>query len=47
MKPSLVSCALKNLAVCERQPVFIWESPGTGKSAVLHQLRAGEKILMN
>ena len=38
MKPSAVSRALKSLLVGERQPVFIWGSPGTGKSAVLHQL---------
>jgi MoxR-like ATPase len=46
MKPSLVSGALRALVVVvdvvvgERQPVFIWGSPGTGKSAVLHQLAA-------
>jgi len=40
MKPSVVSRALRTLVVGERQPVFIWGSPGTGKSAVLHQLAA-------
>ena len=40
MKPSVVSRALRTLLVGERQPVFIWGSPGTGKSAVLHQLAA-------
>ena len=40
MKPSLVSRALRTLLVGERQPISIWGSPGTGKSAVLHQLAA-------
>jgi MoxR-like ATPase len=38
MKPSLVSRALKTLVILEKQPVFIWGSPGIGKSSVLHQL---------
>ena len=40
MKPSAVSRALRALVILEKQPVFIWGSPGTGKSAVLHQLAA-------
>jgi MoxR-like ATPase len=32
--------ALKALVVGEKQPVFIWGSPGIGKSAVVHQLAA-------
>jgi len=40
MKPSAVSRALRTLVILEKQPVFIWGSPGTGKSAVLHQLAA-------
>ena len=38
MKASVVSRALKALVVGERQPVFIWGTPGIGKSAVIHQL---------
>jgi MoxR-like ATPase len=40
MKPSVVSRALRTLLVVvgERQPVFIWGSPGIGKSSVLYQL---------
>src|SRR5208337_2681926 len=38
MKPSVVSRALRTLLVGERQPVFIWGSPGTGKSSVVNQL---------
>jgi len=40
MKPSVVSQALRTLAVVEKQPVFIWGSPGNGKSAVVLQLAA-------
>jgi hypothetical protein len=38
MKASVVSRALKALVVRERQPVFLWGTPGIGKSAVIHQL---------
>ena len=37
MKPSAISEALRVL-VAARQPVFIWSSPGAGKSAIVHQL---------
>ena len=38
MTPTAVSQALRQLAVEEQQPVFIWGSPGTGKSSVVNQL---------
>jgi hypothetical protein len=38
MTPTAVSQALRQLVVEEKQPVFIWGSPGTGKSGVVHQL---------
>src|SRR5215471_16461268 len=40
MKPSVVSRALRALVVVEKQAVFIWGSPGSGKSAVVNQLAA-------
>jgi ATPase family associated with various cellular activities (AAA) len=40
MKPSLVSRALKGIVVREKQAVFIWGPPGSGKSAVVNQLAA-------
>ena len=40
MKPSVVSHALRALVVGEKQAVFIWGSPGSGKSAVVKQLAA-------
>jgi hypothetical protein len=40
MKPSVVSHALRALVVGEKQAVFIWGSPGSGKSAVVNQLAA-------
>jgi hypothetical protein len=40
MKASLVSRALRTLVIGEKQPVFIWGTPGIGKSAVIHQLAA-------
>ena len=41
MKPSVVSHALRTLVVVGGwQPVFIWGPPGSGKSAVVHQLAA-------
>ncbi len=40
MKPSLVSHALKGIVVREKQAVFIWGPPGSGKSAVVNQLAA-------
>jgi hypothetical protein len=40
MTPTAVSRALRQLAVEEQQPVFIWGSPGTGKSSVVNQLAA-------
>ncbi len=40
MKPSVVSNALRALVVGEKQAVFIWGSPGSGKSAVVNQLAA-------
>ena len=43
MKASAISSALRTL-VAARQPVFIWGSPGVGKSAVTHQLAALLKI---
>jgi len=46
MKPSAVCHALRTLLVEERQPVFIWGSPGTGKSAMLHQLAAELEIAL-
>jgi len=41
MKPSAVFQALKGLVVREMPTVFIWGSPGTGKSTVVREL-AGE-----
>lgn len=38
MTPTAVFQALRQLAVEEQQPVFIWGSPGTGKSSVVNQL---------
>ena len=38
MRPTAVSQALRHLVVEEQQPVFIWGSPGTGKSSVVDQL---------
>ena len=38
MTPTAVSQALRQLVVEEQQPVFIWGSPGTGKSSVVNQL---------
>src|SRR6516162_6667182 len=38
MKPSLVSRTLRKLLIGEKQAVFIWGSPGSGKSAVVNQL---------
>jgi len=40
MKPSFVSRALRTLVMIigEKQAVFIWGSPGSGKSAVVNQL---------
>ena len=38
MTPTAVSQALRQLSVEEQQPVFIWGSPGTGKSSVVNQL---------
>jgi len=38
MRPTAVSQALRHLVVEEQQPVFIWGSPGTGKSSVVNQL---------
>ena len=38
MKASVVFRSLKAVVVRERQPVFIWGSPGIGKSAVVQQL---------
>lgn len=46
MKPSVVSQALRALVVGEGQPVFIWGSPGIGKSAVVHQLAAELSIAL-
>jgi ATPase family associated with various cellular activities (AAA) len=40
MTPTAVSQALRQLVVEEQQPVFIWGSPGTGKSSVVNQLAA-------
>jgi MoxR-like ATPase len=40
MKASVVFRALKTVVVMDKQPVFIWGSPGIGKSAVVHQLAA-------
>ena len=40
MKASMLSHALKALVVGGEQPVFIWGTPGIGKSAVVHQLAA-------
>ena len=38
MTPTAVLLALRQLVVEEQQPVFIWGSPGTGKSSVVNQL---------
>jgi len=38
MTPTAVSQALRQLVVKEQQPVFLWGSPGTGKSSVVNQL---------
>jgi hypothetical protein len=38
MKPSLVFRTLRTLTVVEKQPVFIWAPPGSGKSSVVNQL---------
>ena len=38
MTPTAVSQALRQLAIQEQQPVFIWGSPGSGKSSVVNQL---------
>ena len=46
MKPSAVSRALRALVIQEEQPVFIWGSPGTGKSAVVNQLAAELEIAL-
>ena len=43
MKPSAISEALRVL-VAARQPVFIWSSPGAGKSAIVHQLAEALKV---
>src|SRR6516225_2566113 len=43
MKPSAISEALRVL-VAARQPVFIWSSPGAGKSAIVHQLAEALKL---
>ena len=40
MTPTAVAQALRQLVVEEQQPVFIWGSPGTGKSSVVNQLAA-------
>ena len=40
MKPSLVSRALRTLAIAGGQPLFIWGPPGCGKSSVVNQLAA-------
>ena len=46
MKPSVVFHALKALVVGEKQAVFIWGSPGSGKSAVVNQLAAELRIAL-
>ena len=40
MTPTAVAQALRQLVVEQQQPVFIWGSPGTGKSSVVNQLAA-------
>ncbi|MGH9571417.1 MAG: MoxR family ATPase [Candidatus Angelobacter sp.] len=45
MKASAIVTALRAL-LAARQPVFIWGSPGVGKSAVVRQLAAGLAILL-
>ena len=47
MKPSLVSRTLRKLLIIgEKQAVFIWGSPGSGKSAVVNQLAAELEIAL-
>ena len=46
MKASAVFHALKALVVGERQPVFVWGTPGIGKSAVVHQLAAEVRVAL-
>ena len=46
MKASVVFHALKALLVGERQPVFVWGTPGIGKSAVVHQLAAEVRVAL-
>ena len=46
MKPSLVSRTLRKLLIGEKQAVFIWGSPGSGKSAVVNQLAAELEIAL-
>src|SRR5215471_1076979 len=43
MKPSAISQALR-LLVAARQPVFIWSSPGAGKSSIVRQLAESLKV---
>src|SRR5258708_9558867 len=43
MKASAVANALRTL-IAARQPVFIWGSPGIGKSAVIRQLASALKL---
>jgi hypothetical protein len=45
MKASTIASALRTL-VAARQPVFIWGGPGVGKSAVVHQLAAVLKVIL-
>ncbi len=44
MTPTAVSQALRQLVVEEKQPVFIWGSPGTGKSGVGNFKKAGSLL---
>jgi hypothetical protein len=43
MKPSLIASALRAL-VRAQQPVFLWSSPGTGKSSVVAQVAAALRV---
>ncbi len=45
MKASAIASALRTL-VAARQPVFIWGGPGVGKSAIVHQLAAILKVIL-
>jgi MoxR-like ATPase len=44
MKASAIFDALRVLVLGARQPVFIWGSPGVGKSAVVRQLARASKV---